>query len=185
VIAALYVETGGVYFGLPDVDPWDEQRDARLYAGPWPVVAHPPCNRWSRLSAGVRRGQDEGCFKAALSSVRRWGGVLEHPAVSQAWPAFGLPRPAGTGHWRQALEDDGWVCEVDQSLWGYPARKPTWLYYVGPEPLAMPAHFPRHRRSCANVWSGTRSRTPPAFRDVLIAMARSAAVAAGAGSEQQ
>jgi len=28
VIAALFVETNGVYFGLPDVDPWDERRDA-------------------------------------------------------------------------------------------------------------------------------------------------------------
>lgn len=33
-VAALFVETGGCYFGLPDVDPWDEARDARLYAGP-------------------------------------------------------------------------------------------------------------------------------------------------------
>ena len=31
-IAALFVATGGVYFGLPGVDPWDEARDARLYA---------------------------------------------------------------------------------------------------------------------------------------------------------
>jgi hypothetical protein len=53
MIAALYVERGGVYYGLPDVDPWDEERDARLYAGPWPVVAHPVCARWSRLAALV------------------------------------------------------------------------------------------------------------------------------------
>lgn len=33
-VAALYVETGGSYYGLPDVDPWDEARDARLYNGP-------------------------------------------------------------------------------------------------------------------------------------------------------
>src|SRR5437868_6017010 len=51
VIAALYVQTGGVYYGLDDVDPWDEVRDARLYPGPWPVVAHPPCARWSRTAA--------------------------------------------------------------------------------------------------------------------------------------
>ena len=30
-VAALYVATGGCYYGLPDVDPWDEERDARLY----------------------------------------------------------------------------------------------------------------------------------------------------------
>lgn len=34
MISALYVETSGAYFGLPDVDPWDEARDARLYQGP-------------------------------------------------------------------------------------------------------------------------------------------------------
>ena len=31
MIAALFVETNGCYFGLPDVDPWDEARDARLF----------------------------------------------------------------------------------------------------------------------------------------------------------
>ena len=30
-VAALFVETGGAYFGVPGVDPWDEPRDARLY----------------------------------------------------------------------------------------------------------------------------------------------------------
>jgi hypothetical protein len=42
LIAALYVEKDGVYANLPGVDVWDESRDARLYAGPDPVVAHLP-----------------------------------------------------------------------------------------------------------------------------------------------
>ena len=46
MIAALYVESGGAYFGLQGVDPWDEVRDARLYAGPHAIVAHPPCQRY-------------------------------------------------------------------------------------------------------------------------------------------
>ena len=30
-VAALYVQTGGCYYGLPGVECWDEARDARLY----------------------------------------------------------------------------------------------------------------------------------------------------------
>lgn len=83
MVAALFVETGGCYFGLPNVDPWDEPRDARCYAGPYPVVAHPPCDRWHQLSAvnnkrwGYAINEDGGCFAAALAAIRRWGGVLE------------------------------------------------------------------------------------------------------------
>ncbi len=75
MIAALYVETGGAYFGLPNVDPWDEARDARKYNGPHPIVAHPPCQRWGRFWHGSTRkphqfklGDDGGCFKAALKA---------------------------------------------------------------------------------------------------------------------
>jgi hypothetical protein len=106
MIAALYVEAGGCYANLEGVDPWDETRDARLYAGPHPVVAHPPCQRWGRFWHGSTRrphqyalGDDGGCFEAALASVRRYGGVLEHPADSKAWRWHGLNAPARSGGW--------------------------------------------------------------------------------------
>jgi hypothetical protein len=76
MIAALYVQRNGVYYGLDNVDPWDEERDARLYQGPHPVVAHPPCSRWCRLAGlvearwGHKKGDDGGCFAAALHAVR-------------------------------------------------------------------------------------------------------------------
>ncbi len=88
MIAALFVETNGVYFGLPNVDPWDEKRDARLYAGPHPVVAHPPCQLWTNMAAvnwkryGRDRpawypgGDDGGCFEFALDTIKRVGGVI-------------------------------------------------------------------------------------------------------------
>jgi hypothetical protein len=182
VIAALYVETNGVYYGLPDVDPWDEARDARLYEGPWPVVAHPPCNRWCRLGARAKRGNDGGTFAAALAAVRTFGGVLEHPAHSQAWPAFNLTYPHAGRYWLRALlddADDAWVCATDQSLFGFPTLKPTWLYYVGPNPPALtltPADGALP--GCSVLWSTKRAKTPPAFRDVLLDMARSVQVVA-------
>lgn len=52
-IAAIYVMPRGPYYGLPDVIPYGlPERDARKYAGPWPVVAHPPCGRWGRYWGG-------------------------------------------------------------------------------------------------------------------------------------
>ena len=143
MIAALYVETDGCYFGLPGIDPWDELRDARTYAGPYPVVAHPPCQRWGKLWAGqplhIKRtgqrkvkGADGGCFAAALAAVRKWGGVLEHPWGSHAWKTFGIAIPSRKGGWIKADEYDGWTCCVEQGRYGHYARKPTLLlaYHV-------------------------------------------------------
>jgi hypothetical protein len=179
-VAALYVETNGAYVGLPGVEVWDEHRDARRYGGPWPVVAHPPCKSWSLMGQcrpEIVRGEDGGTFAAALAAVRRFGGVLEHPAYSHAWRAFGLPRPAAVG-WTRAFDDAGWTCEVDQAHYGHPANKRTWLYYVGPEPPAMKwgraAFTGRTVRNDGGGGSDRRSKTPAEFRDVLLATARTA-----------
>ncbi len=187
MVAALYVETNGVYFGIDDVDPWDEERDARLYAGPWPVVAHPPCNRWSTIAAmietrfGYKRGEDGGCFAAALDAVRRFGGVIEHPAHSLAWSRFGLPRPIRGGGWSGSFTDAGWSCWVDQGWYGHGYKKPTWLYAYGVElPTLSAGRGPGAVQPKRNKTMSEQQRkaalipTPPAFRDVLLAMARSA-----------
>lgn len=187
MIAALYVQTNGVYFGLPDVDPWDEKRDARRYDGPWPVVAHPPCARWCRLAGHAekrrpdrKRGEDGGCFAAALASVRRWGGVLEHPEHTAAWSKFLLPVPPATG-WQRTL-CGGWVARVDQSNYGHRAKKPTWLYLSGaiipPELDWRPGvstlkGTTSRTGSVAMMNKRERSATPIAFRDLLISVARS------------
>jgi len=138
-IAALFVETNGCYFGLPGVDPWDEARDARLYAGPHPVVAHPPCQRWGKMwfgqpltvkRTGIRKvkGDDDGCFASALASARKWGGIIEHPWDSHAWAHFGLNVPPREGRWvSSGLFDGGWTCCVEQGRYGHYARKPTML----------------------------------------------------------
>lgn len=206
MIAALFVETGGSYFGLEGVDPWDEARDARQYAGPYPVVAHPPCQRWGKFWAGQpawiartgerkKKGDDGGCFKSALASVRKHGGVLEHPWGSHAWPHFGLSVPPRTGGWIQADDQGGWTCCVEQGRYGHYARKPTLLYAVGtrrPELLwgvGVPS-FPdwavakyglaKCKRIGELAFKGGgkdnthRIGTPPAFRDLLIELAAGA-----------
>jgi len=179
VIAALYVQTGGAYFGLPNVDPWDIHRDARTYAGPWPVVAHPPCERWSKCAhIHGRIGEDDGCFGSALVAVETWGGVLEHPAGSEAWRRYGIPTPAeSTKGWFRTIRG-GWTCLVDQGNYGHRSRKLTWLYWCGhgaPTPLIWgtsdkPALVQK------SLGKKERSRTPLPFRDVLIGLATLSAI---------
>lgn len=199
-IAALYVQRGGSYYGLDGVDPWDEERDARNYAGPHAVVAHPPCSRWCRLAGlvearwGHKRGDDGGCFAAALDAVRKWGGVLEHPAYSDAWAAFGLPVPSRSGGWTRGL-CGGWSCHVEQGRYGHVAKKATWLYAHGVElPNMKWGHVADQKAMAPVSWCGNRtksgdkrprvgkqvaSKTPTEFRDLLIDMATSAYVVDG------
>lgn len=139
MIAVLFAEKNGVYSGIPDVDLWDESRDARRYAGPHPVVAHPPCQRWGRFWGGnpaqrprLRLGDDGGCFTAAVAAVRRCGGVLEHPEATHAWAFSGILKPPKDGGWVDAGDGIGLTCCVEQGHYGHGARKATWLYYVGP-----------------------------------------------------
>src|SRR3990167_8988332 len=186
MIAALYVQRGGVYWDLPGVDPWDERRDARPYAGPWPGGAHPPCARWGRywfdgprwIAAGKphkKRGDDDGCFASALESVRRYGGVLEHPEASSAWLAFGLPCPKRAGGWFRCF-DGGWTCCVEQDWYGHQARNLTWLYVCGTEPPELdwgPSKVGVQARTVrlglmANLSHRQRAATPVPFRDLLL-----------------
>jgi hypothetical protein len=201
-IAALYIETAGCYVGMPGVEAWDEVRDARRYIGPLPVVAHPPCQRWGRYATGSPRkpaqyrvGEDGGCFAAALTAVRNWSGVLEHPKDSLAWDWFGVQKPPPSGGWVRADSFGGWTCCVDQGHYGHFANKRTWLYAVGVDlpsliwgngaqklhPRAVELHgYAKARRIGMMAMVGgkdktrIRNATPEAFRDVLLSIAASA-----------
>lgn len=80
----------------------------------------------------MKRGDDGGCFHAALAAVRTYGGVLEHPAHTDAFRAFGLPAPLWRGGWSLTI-DGGAVCYVEQGRYGLPVKKATWLYAYGVE----------------------------------------------------
>lgn len=162
-------------------------RDAREYRGPLPVVAHPPCARWCRLAKEVQSlggkavGDDDGCFASALASVRQFGGVLEHPAFSLAWPAYGLIQPRYRV-WQRST-DGYYVAEVNQAAYGHRAEKRTWLLYVG---TRMPAGMNWTRaagqmvvtksrrldpKTVKQMPHAERSITPPAFAEALIQLA--------------
>lgn len=191
MIAALFIQPDGCYSEVSDLELWGELRDARTYAGPHPVVAHPPCQQWGKFArVNFKRwggehnkpGNDGGCFLSALNSVRMFGGVLEHPAQSYAFSEYGLPKPLI--EWTKTT-CGGWVCEVWQSAYGHKANKATWLYYVG-ENLPPQMNWSRpigthqvgfqdQRGKAMNKPTLSKKEanaTPLAFRDALIDMVR-------------
>lgn len=190
-VAVLFVDPRGPYPAR--VERWyDEERDARRYTGGLPVVAHPPCGPWGNLRHLYQAIGDRDHAPFAIGVVRRTGGVLEHPARSELWSEVGLPRPGDP-------PDDvgGYTILVNQVNWGHVARKPTWLYILGcstenlPQvpPDRQPTHWvsgfrwtgdgrpnrarsdaaPAHIKICS---AEQRRRTPPAFADWLIEVAR-------------
>ena len=190
-VAALYVQERGTYSQLDFIDMWPQHRDARLYDGPLPVVAHPPCQLWGSMAAvnyarwggdHNRPGNDGGCFASALANVRKFGGVIEHPAKTRAWEKYGLTKPSGIG-WKEN-HSGGWVCEVWQSAYGHRANKSTWLYYFGKKkPFELNwerlkgthqigFHDQRGKKANKPTLGKTEANaTPTPFRDALIRLA--------------
>ena len=168
-VVALYVEPRGPYPRL-GVECFDAKRDARTYNGPHPVVAHPPCERWGRLSHFSRNDTRELAI-SAVDQVRRFGGVLEHPAESMLWKECGLPPPD------QLFPDrfGGLAYEIAQGDYGHKAPKRTWLYAVrlGPCPFTLPTGFdPGGRVELISKFA--RKATPPALAAQLVAWAATA-----------
>jgi hypothetical protein len=149
----------------------------------------------SRGAAKQKLGDDGGCFKHALETVRRCGGVIEHPKGSHAWKYFNLPIPKSSGGWTEPDEFGGRSCCVEQGRYGHYARKPTWLYAVRvdfPEllwgeskakydPAVVERMGLKRAKRLGEVGakgggkdSPARISTPNPFRDLLLGIARTA-----------
>ena len=188
-VAALFVRADSGYKGMDGVECWDVERDALKFPGGMPVVAHPPCRAWGRMSHMAFRtpdwqGQDTDALNAekqlalwAVASVRREGGVIEHPSGSRLFggtlPDVNDPLDA----W------GGYTISVDQWDFGHVAHKPTKLYVCGvSRPDLPPVPTRRHgtpTRSIAGNVRGTtrctqyqREYTPPELRAWLVEVAR-------------
>jgi hypothetical protein len=167
-VVALYVDQRGPYPKL--VEQWyDEARDARTYAGPLPVVAHPPCGPWGRLKHLCRRTGEKPLAPMALACVQQYGGILEHPRYSSLWKMYGLPLP---GH----LPDKfgGITLEVSQCDFGHPARKWTWLYCVGlrRQPEMPERREPTHWISGGRGRKGKKAKTTPVPEGIKVCSAQ-------------
>jgi len=175
-----FARSDSVYKTIPGCDVWDIERDALLWPGGCPVIAHPPCRAWGQLRqwAKPRPGEKELALWA-VEQVRKFGGVLEHPYRSSLWPVAGLPET------RQYDKFGGWTLPIHQHCWGHRAEKKTKLYIVGCMPRNIPdmpmrLDEPTHT---IGLWSGRkaghrpdlpkaeREHTPPELAAWLVELA--------------
>lgn len=179
-VAVLFARADSHYKAIAGCDVYDIERDARTYAGPHPVIAHPPCRAWGLLRQFAKPRHDEKALAPwAIEQVRRFGGVLEHPAGSTLWPTLGLPEP-GAGR----DQFDGWTLGIHQHWWGHRAEKATRLYIVGCPPQSIPAipmrldkptHCIRPTKSYPRLPSVTkaeREHTPTALAEWIVELAK-------------
>lgn len=147
------------YVQMADADPWPLDRDARLWLGRQPVIAHPPCRSWSKFRRFAKPRCDEADLaRFAVLAVRAFGGVLEHPEGSALWADMDLPRPGAQG----LDQAGGFSISVDQSWWGHSARKRTWLYIVGlrRRDVLLPFSLSYALRTVESLHSADRELTP-------------------------
>ena len=177
-VTVLYTMPRSVYLGMPGVDCWDEIRDARTWPGGTPVVAHPPCRLWGKLRhLSTADVSEKDLARHSVAAVRRWGGVLEHPAQSKLWEDQRMPVP-GDGRLRE------YTVSIAQHHFGHQALKPTWFFIVGVDWQKVPVFqlsldFHTHQisgsfRSSSKRGMSRRRRaaTPPALASWLVAVAR-------------
>lgn len=111
------------------------------------------------------------------------GGCLEHPATTHAWDYFEIEHPQRSGGWTKPDRFGGSSCYVEQGHYGHRARKATYLYAVRCQlpqliwGVSRPPTIARPRggtqgTNCEVMGKQERLRTPLAFRDLLLGLAR-------------
>ena len=161
---ALFCRTDSAYKKREAWDVYDIDRDATKYNGNLPVVCHPPCRAWGRLShmATPREGEKELAYHA-LDEVFLKGGIVEHPSGSKLWKIY---RHIVTDS-EVFYVDGSFVIEIDQYDFGHVAHKKTTLLIKGIGRDELPELLPKDetihvcekgkRRSiCGNVKGTTR-----------------------------
>lgn len=187
-VAVLFCRSDSIYKKMPNVDVYDQQRDALTFPGGMPIVGHPPCRAWGQMRglANPPPGERELAIWC-INQIRANGGVLEHPRASLLWKEMNLPTGKKKDKW------GGFSISVDQSWWGHRARKNTMLYICGIRPKDIPpipmslkviefsissnsktrAYRRKHNLPyLAEVTKAEREHTPEKLAEWLIELAR-------------
>ena len=160
---ALFVRDDSAYKNKSNWLCYDKNKNALNYKDNLPVVCHPPCRTWGKLSHMATRavaGESDLAIWS-INKIRKLGGILEHPNGSKL---FGKYLPDINCN---ADTFGGFTILIDQYDFGHVAHKLTKLYFCGLKKEELPKLPPKDktihycekgkRRSiCGNVKGTTR-----------------------------
>jgi hypothetical protein len=195
-VAILCAARKTAYRDIEGLEIYDEVRDCRNFPGGMPMIAHPPCRRWTRYGMAMVKArltrhnietpEEEINAERELGlwcaqQVKEHGGILEQPAGSKLFAAAGIPLPGSP------QGPDSFSLAIWQCWWGYPVRKGTWLYFRGISQFSIDIPFRLWNPPPGQQWywynrgkgSGNahiRSHTVPALARWLVDLARTANV---------
>lgn len=153
MIAVLCALENSIYKTLPNLDVYDKKRNAYLYDLDFPVIAHPPCQQWSRLKHFAKFDREERDLAFfCLEKVQKNGGILEHPSGSSFFKQAGI-KP---------------TISIDQSWFGFSCRKRTYLYFHDCKPISFPLSFDLITKRVPDLTGEMRSYTTIRFANWLI-----------------
>lgn len=133
MIPVLFTQENSNYNKFEIFDCYDLQRNALSFSGRIPVIAHPPCRKFSKLRGlSTAPISEKKLAFFALSKVRQFGGILEHPRSSTLWLNGNFNLDGYVDSYGRFLRS------VDLSWFGFPARKNTMLYFCGIAPGQLP-----------------------------------------------
>ena len=160
---ALFTRSDSSYKKKLCWDSYDYKRNALTYTGSQPVVCHPPCRTWGKLShmATKARKDESNLALWSIKKIRNVGGILEHPDGSRLFKNH-LPDV-------NTFTDEygGFTILIDQYDFGHVAHKMTKLYICGLKYSQLPKlpekdhslHYcdkGKLRSICGNVKGTTR-----------------------------
>jgi hypothetical protein len=154
-IPVLFTNEKSNYNNYSIFDTYSKKRNAFTYYSRSPLIAHPPCRLFSRLRGFSTANKSEKKLAFfALSRVRQFGGILEHPRSSTLWKNGNFNLSGNID------EYGGFLRSVNLSWFGYPCEKKTMLYFVGIKPGDLPP-FPLNLLPPSSIISTSRSSTLP------------------------
>ena len=149
MIPVLFTQEKSNYNNFKIFDCYDLKRNALSYSDRIPIIAHPPCRMFSKLRGlSTAPLSEKKLAFFALSKVRQFGGILEHPRSSTLWIDGNFNLDGSVDSY------GGFLRSVDLSWFGFPARKKTMLYFCGIAPGQLPP-FPLSLNAITHVVSSS------------------------------